>query len=86
MKIHCRKHIRKLIKNCINTIETYKILEKIFIFKDVDIVINAFYKLSNICLKDCFSIDAYVNEFRNIINELKIFSFKITLNDNLLIY
>ena len=63
-----------------------KFLKKNFIFKDVDIVNDAFHKFFNICLKNYFSIDAYVNKFRNTINELKIFLFKMILNDNLLIY
>ena len=75
MKMYYRKYVRKLIKNCINAVETYKIFEKNFIFKDVDIVNDAFHKLFNICLKNYFSIDAYVNKFRNTIDELKIFSF-----------
>ena len=86
MKMRCRKHVRKLIENCINAVETYKIFEKNFIFKDVDIVNDAFHKLFNICLKDYFLIGAYVNKFRNTIDELKIFSFKMALNDNFLIY
>ena len=86
MKMRYRKHVRKLIENYINVIETYKIFEKNFIFKGVDIVNDAFHKLFNIRLKNYFSIDAYVNKFRNTIDELKIFSFKMILNDNLLIY
>ena len=86
MKIRCQEHVRKLIKNCINAIETYKILKKNFIFKNVDIVNDAFHKLFNIYLKDYFPIDAYVNKFRNTIDESKILSFKMTLNDNFLIY
>ena len=86
IKMRCRKHVRKLIKNCINAIKTYKIFEKNFIFKDVDIVNDAFYKFFNIRLKNYFSINAYVNKFRNTINELKTFSFKMILNDNFLIY
>ena len=86
MKMRCRKHVRKLIKDCINAIEAYKILKKNFIFKNVDIINDAFHKLFNTRLKDYFSIDAYINKFRNINNELKILSFKMILNDNLLIY
>ena len=86
MKMRCQKHVRKLIENCINAVETYKILEKNFIFKNADIVNDAFHKLFNIRLKNYFSIDAYINKFRNTIDELKIFSFKMILNDNLLIY
>ena len=86
IKMRYQKHVRKLIKNCINAVETYKILKKNFIFKSVDIVNDAFHKLFNIHLKDYFSVDAYVNKFRNTINKLKILSFKMILNDNLLIY
>ena len=86
MKMRCQKHVRKLIENCINAVKIYKIFKKNFIFKDVDIVNDAFYKFFNIRLKDYFSIDAYVNKFRNIIDELKILSFKMILNDNFLIY
>ena len=86
MKMRCRKHVRKLIENCINAVEIYKIFEKNFIFKDADIVNDAFYKLFNTRLKNYSSIDAYVNKFHNTINELKTFSFKMILNDNLLIY
>ena len=86
MKICCQKYVRKLIENCINAIETYKIFKENFIFKDADIVNDAFYKFFNIRLKDYFSINAYVNKFRNTINELKILSFKMILNDNFLIY
>ena len=86
IKMRCRKHARKLIENCINIIETYKIFKKNFIFKDIDIVNDAFHKLFNIRLKNYFSIDAYVNKFRNTINKLKIFSFKMILNNNFLIY
>ena len=28
IKMYCQKHIRKLIKNCINAAEAYKILKK----------------------------------------------------------
>ena len=86
MKIRYRKHARKLIENYINAVEAYKIFKKNFIFKGVDIVNDAFHKFFNIRLKDYFSIDAYVNKFRNTINELKTFSFKMILNDNFLIY
>ena len=86
IKMRYQKHARILIKTCINAIETYKLFEKNFIFEDVKIVNDAFYKFFNICLKNYFSINAYVNKFRNTINELKIFLFKITLNDNFLIY
>ena len=86
IKMRCRKYVRKLIKNCINAVKIYKIFKKNFIFKNVDIVNDAFYKFFNIYLKNYFSIDAYVNKFRNIIDELKIFSFKMILNDNFLIY
>ena len=86
MKMRCRKHIRKLIKNCINTTEIYKIFKKNFIFKDASIVNDVFYKFFNIRLKDYFSINAYVNKFRNTINELKILFVKMTFDDNLLIY
>ena len=86
MKMRCRKHVRKLIENCIYAVEIYKIFKENFIFKDVDIVNNAFHKLFNIRLKDYFSIGAYINKFRNTINELKILSFKMILNDNFLIY
>ena len=48
MKMRCRKYVRKLNENCINAIQAYKIFEKNFIFKDADIVNNAFYKLFNI--------------------------------------
>ena len=86
MKMRCRKHVRKLIKKCINAVETYKIFKENFIFKNVNIVNDAFHKLFNIHLKNYFSIDVYVNKFRNTINELKILSFKMILNDNFLIY
>ena len=84
--MRCQKHARKLIEDCINAIKTYKIFEKNFTFKNADIINDAFYKLFNIRLKDYFSLDAYVNKFRNTIDELKIFSFKMILNDNFLIY
>ena len=86
MKMRYRKHIRKLIKNCINAAEVYKIFKKIFIFKDTSIVNDVFYKFFNIRLKDYFSTDAYVNKFCNIINELKILFVKMIFDDNLLIY
>ena len=82
MKMHCRKHICQLIKNCINAAKIYKIFKKNFIFKDADTVNNVFYKLFNICLKDYFSIDIYIDKFRNTINKLKILSFKITFDAN----
>ena len=84
--MRCRESARKLIKNCINAAETYKVFKKNFIFKNADIVNDAFHKFFNIRLKNYFSIDAYVNKFRNTINELKIFSFRLTFDDNLLIY
>ena len=86
MKMHCRKHARKLIENCINAAEIYKIFKKNFTFKDVDIVNDVFHKLFNIRLKDYFSINAYVNKFCNTIDELKILSFKITFDNRFLIY
>ena len=86
MKMRCQKHVRKLIKNCINAAEIYKIFKKNFIFKDASIVNNVFHKFFNIRLKDYFSIDVYVNKFRNTIDELKILSVKMTFNNNLLIY
>ena len=33
MRMRCRKHICKLIENCINAIETYKILKKTSLLK-----------------------------------------------------
>ena len=86
MKMRCRKHARKLIKNCINAAEVYKILKKNFIFKDVDIVNDVFHKLFNIRLKNYFSINVYVNKFRNTIDKLKTLFVKMIFNDNLLIY
>ena len=86
MKMRCRKHVRKLIENCINAAEVYKILKKNFIFKDASIVNDVFHKLFNIRLKDYFLIDAYINKFRNIIDELKTFSVKMILDNNFLIY
>ena len=86
MKMRCRKHARKLIENCINAAEVYKIFKKNFTFKNVNIVNNVFYKLFNIRLKDYFSINIYVNKFRNTINELKILFVKMIFDDNLLIY
>ena len=86
LKMRYQNHVRKLIKNCINAIETNKIFKKNFIFKNINIVNDAFHKLFNIRLKNYFSIDVYVNKFRNTINELKILSFKMILNDNFLIY
>ena len=86
MKMRCREHVRKLIKNCINAAEIYKILKKNFTFKDASMINDVFHKLFNIRLKDYFSIDAYVNKFRNTINKLKILSVKMILDDNLLIY
>ena len=86
MKMRYQKHVHKLIENYINAGEAYKILKKNFIFKDVDIVNDTFHKLFNIRLINYFSIDAYVNKFRNTINKLKILSFKMILNDNFLIY
>ena len=49
-------------------------------------LISSTTRFINICLEDYFSVDAYVNKFRNTIDELKIFSFKMILNDNFLIY
>ena len=86
MKMRYREHVRKLIENCINAIKTYKIFEENFIFKSAGIVNDAFHKLFNTRLKDYFSAGVYVNKFRNTVDELKIFSFKMILNDNLLIY
>ena len=86
MKMRCRKHVRKLIKNYINAIKIYKILKKNFIFKNVDIINDVFHEFFNIRLKNYFSIDAYDNKFRNTIDKLKILSFKMILNNNLLIY
>ena len=86
MKMRCRKHIRKLIKNCINATEIYKILKKNFTFKNINIVNDVFYKFFNIRLKIYFSIDAYINKFRNTIDELKIFFVKMIFDDNFLIY
>ena len=86
MKMHYRNHICKLIKNCINAAKAYKIFKKNFIFKDVNIVNDVFHKFFNLRLKNYFSIDVYVNKFRNTINELKILSFKMIFNDNFLIY
>ena len=86
MKIRYRKHVRKLIENYINAAEVYKIFKKNFTFKNVDIVNDIFHKLFNIRLKDYFSINAYVNKFRNTINELKILFIKMTFDDNFLIY
>ena len=73
MKMRCQKHVRKLIKNCINATEVYKIFKKNFIFKDAKIVNDVFYKLFNIRLKNYFSTDVYIIKFRNIINKLKFF-------------
>ena len=73
IKIYYQKHACKLIENYINTIKIYKILEKNFIFKGADIVNDTFHKLFNIRLKNYFSVDAYVNNFRNTINKLKTF-------------
>ena len=86
IKMRCRKHVCKLIKNCINAAEVYKIFKKNFTFKDANIVNNIFHKFFNICLKNYFSIDVYVNKFRNTIDELKILFVKITFDDKLLIY
>ena len=65
------KHVRKLFENCINAAETYKILKKNIIFKNVDIVNDVFHELFNIRFKNYSSIDVYVNRFRNIIDKLK---------------
>ena len=86
MKMRCRKHARKLIKNCINAAEVYKIFKKNFIFKDASIVNDVFHKLFNIRLKNYLLIDAYVYKFRNTIDELKILFVKMIFDNNLLIY
>ena len=46
--MRCHEHSRKLVKNQINVVKIFVILEKDFIFKNFNIVVDVFYKLFNI--------------------------------------
>ena len=48
IKIRCHEYSQKLIKNYFNIVKIFVILKTNFIFKNVNIIFDVFYKLFNI--------------------------------------
>lgn len=74
------------IEEIANASDAWKLLEANFKPRGSGFLNNAFQKLLHLNLADCKTPADYISQFRNVVNELKNFSTKITLDENFLIF
>ena len=74
------------IKNLFTIKKIWKIIIKIYIFKNSNVLMTFFIKFKTFKIDNCTIINEYDIKFRNIVNELFIYSKKFKININWLIY
>ena len=86
LKTCVKENLYLNIKNLFIVKKTWKIIIKICIFKDLSVLMTFFIKFKIFKIDNCIIINEYDIKFRNIINELFIYSEKFKMNINWFIY
>ena len=81
-----KKNLYLNIKNLLIVRKAWKTIIKICIFKGSSVLMTSFIKFEIFKVNNCVIINEYDIKFRNIINELSIYSRKLKMNINWFIY